>query len=458
MILQTVTNYGKVSGSYSPCGYALYKGIPYAAPPIGENRFKAPKEPPKWDGVRLCDHFGDACLQPTPHTPETFYGKEFYASGNYPPSMSEDCLYLNIWTPANSLEDKLPVMMWIHGGAYECGYGHEIEFDGDEYCKRGVILVTINYRLGVFGFLSHPDLSDENNGASGNYGLMDQIAALNWVKENIINFGGDALNITVFGQSAGSRSTNALCCSPLTKGLFQHAICQSGSGLTETFRTLTLEEMEQRGLDFAESSKIHSVSDMRKMSGIELLNRYIYDYKNNSQYEKTGFSICTDGYVLKSSVEDCILHNFTHDIDYMTGSNSDEFIGTKKLLAGNLSWAQVHNRLKRKPFFHYYFTHALPGDEEGAFHSAELWYTFGTVKRCWRPLSDTDNRLSQVLLDYWTGFAKYGIPKAEYLKSWTPYTKDTHLSMCFHSDSFGMECLEEDNEIQELMKTLISMM
>ncbi|SHO47500.1 carboxylesterase/lipase family protein [Anaerocolumna xylanovorans] len=442
MILQTVTNYGKVDGVLSPMGFALYKGIPYAAPPVGELRFHPPVKPVSWDGVRVCDHFGNACLQPTPHTPDTFYGKEFYASGDYPPSLAEDCLYLNVWTPAKYVNDKLPVMLWIHGGAYECGYGHEIEFDGDEYCKRGIILVTINYRLGVFGFFAHPELSKESNGSSGNYGLMDQIAALNWVKENIKAFGGNPDNITVCGQSAGSRSVNALACSPLTKGLFERAICQSGSGLTNPFSTASLKEMEQRGLDFVACTNAGSFEEFKKMSGLELLNHYTKDYKNNPRFEKTGFHICTDGYVLPSSVEDCILKGLTHDIDYMTGSNSDEFLGTKQLLDGNLNWADIHIAAKRKPFFHYYFAHKLPGDREGAFHSAELWYMFGTIKRCWRPMTEKDLTLSGIMLDYWSAFAKYGSPRAPFLKSWTPYSKEAPLSMCFYDDSYGMECLK----------------
>lgn len=183
---------------------------------------------------------------------------------------------------------------------------------------------------------------------------------------------------------------------------------------------------------------------------IPRINEVIFhDSSNSNKLRRSKREHFSLGYALYKGIP------YAHDVDYMTGSNSDEFIGTKKLLAGNLSWARIHTSPNGKPFFHYYFTHALPDDEEGAFHSAELWYTFGTIKRCWRPLTEADSSLSQVMLDYWTSFAKYGVPKAASLKPWTPYTKDTPLSMCFHSDSYGMESLEEDSEIQELIKSLI---
>ena len=196
---------GKVSGVVEN-GVNVYKGIPYAAPPVGDLRWKQPQPAKSWKGVRACDKFGPASLQGG-SAEGSFYWKEFYQGGA--PEMSEDCLYLNVWT--SSSRKKMPVMVWIHGGAYMNGYGHEIEFGGEAYASKGVILVTLNYRLGMCGFLAHPLLDEENGGhGSGNYGLYDQIAALRWVHDNIAAFGGDPDNVTVFGQSAGAGSVQTL--------------------------------------------------------------------------------------------------------------------------------------------------------------------------------------------------------------------------------------------------------
>ena len=215
-ITETKTKYGQVHGVQKD-GYTVFRGVPYAKPPVGEKRFCPPEEPACWEGVYKADHFGCVCPQ-TEHEPDSFYGKEFYLDPEFGMKQSEDCLYLNIWTPANTVDEKLPVAFWIHGGAFMHGFSHESEFDGAAYCERGVILVAINYRLGAFGFLAHPWLSEESGaGRSGNYAILDQIAALKWVKENIAAFGGDPENITVFGQSAGCMSVQTLVSSPLTE-------------------------------------------------------------------------------------------------------------------------------------------------------------------------------------------------------------------------------------------------
>ena len=206
----------------------VFKGIPYAAPPVGELRWKRPQPVAKWDGVKVADTFSNICWQPG-NAVGTFYGNEFYWKEQT--VQSEDCLYLNIWTPTNAVgqpDRKLPVAFWVHGGAYFNGYGHEITMDGDAWASRGVILVTINYRLGIFGFLAHPELSAESaDGTSGNYGTYDQVAALKWVYENIAQFGGDPKNITVLGQSAGAASIKNLVSSPLSKGMIKNAVIQT---------------------------------------------------------------------------------------------------------------------------------------------------------------------------------------------------------------------------------------
>ena len=218
-MLETVTTkYGKLKSVRSNAGYALFRGVPYAKPPVGSRRFKAPEEPDPREGVRICDTYGPACAQFDRWSVATddinddsghpYILKENY---QYPPKMSEDCLYLNIYTPAESEEERLPVMMYIHGGGCQQWYGSDYEYCGDHFCEKGCILVSINYRLNVFGFFAHPELDQEvEYGNSGNYGLLDQIAALRWIYENISAFGGDRDRITVFGQSSGGRSPQAV--------------------------------------------------------------------------------------------------------------------------------------------------------------------------------------------------------------------------------------------------------
>ena len=207
-------------------GVYVFKGVPFAAPPVGDLRWKAPQPVVPWEGVKVADTYGPGAVQ-APHDSSNPWTSEFYWED---PEFNEDCLYLNVWTPApGQPETKLPVAMWIHGGAYTGGWGYEPEFDGKVWAQKGVVLVTINYRLGVFGFLTHPFLAEENpERVSGNYGILDQIAALKWIHENISAFGGDPENITIFGQSAGAGSVKTLVSSPLTGNLIKKAVIQSG--------------------------------------------------------------------------------------------------------------------------------------------------------------------------------------------------------------------------------------
>ena len=246
----------------------VYKGIPYAAPPVGDLRWKAPQPVEAWKGVRLCDSWGDASLQGGQQE-GSFYWKEFYQGKA--PKMSEDCLYLNVWKPADAKAgDKLPVMVWIHGGAYQNGYGYEEEFDGTAFAHQGVILVTVNYRLGMCGFLAHPLLSAESDSTgSGNYGLLDQLEALRWVNRNIEAFGGDKGCVTLFGQSAGAGSVQSLLSSPLTKGLVHRAIIQSGGGLSGIIAAKSLESAEAMGQGMWDEAGCTTLEQMRATSSDE---------------------------------------------------------------------------------------------------------------------------------------------------------------------------------------------
>ena len=423
---------GEVSGvpSETP-NVCIYKGIPYAAPPIGDLRWKQPQPVKPWKGIRQCDTFGAASLQGD-LTPGSFYWKEFYQGGD--PKRSEDCLYLNVWTPAaGKPEAKLPVIFWIHGGAYMGGYGHEIEFGGDAYAKKGVILVTINSRLGMCGFLAHPLLTAENDGkGSGNYGLFDQLAALKWVKRNISAFGGNPDNITVMGQSAGAGSVQALISSPLTKGLIQRAIIQSGGGLGGIISAKSLQEAEKQGSDMWKAAGISTLEEMRAYPA-EKFQEVLMKYMQQQKSFGLPYSPCVDGELLTAPLDETARNGQELDIPYLIGYTSEDMMPEVMKKAAT-DWSLLLEQQGRKPAYVYCFSRDLPGEDmpssqgafgdmKGAFHSSELWYTFGTLGKCWRPMEKADYELSERMVSYWTNFAKTGNPNGEGLPQWEPCTK-----------------------------------
>ena len=413
----TVTG-GQITGVLSEDGKTIiYKGVPYAAPPVGDLRWKAPQPVEEWEGVRACDTFSAICPQST-----FAYGDfqpEFY-SDPYP-EMSEDCLYLNIWVPAEASDEKLPVMVYIHGGGNGSGWGYEKEFDGEIMAAKDCILVTINYRLGVFGFLAHEELTAESGG-SGNYGLMDQAAAFEWVHDNIAAFGGDPENVTMFGQSAGAMDMTALVCAPKMEGLIQRAIFQSGGFLLDTMPTAPLEEAEATGKEVTDALG-KSIAELREMNDMDLYNAVA----------EAGFSLsglCVDGEFIPEDIATVIDEGRFLDIDYMIGSNSDEFGGM--FASGVTLLADKLLEVGKGPAYCYLFTHFIPGIDDpestcyGAFHTGECWYIFNTLDRCWRqPLfTDADYELADMMSGYWTNFAKTGDPNGEGVPEWAPYTED----------------------------------
>lgn len=436
MIIETKK--GKIRGVAGD-GCVIYRGIPYAKPPVGELRWKAPEETEAWDGIYEADHFSCKAVQEDGNG--DFYQKEFYDNPEYAVPCSEDCLYLNIWTPENCAGKKLPVAFWIHGGAYMGGYGSEKEFDGAAYAKRGVILVTINYRLGVYGFLAHPWLSAESeNGVSGNYGTLDQIAALRWVYENIEAFGGDADNITVIGQSAGAMSVQTLVSSELTGTMIAKAVMQSGgtygAGL---HRDMPLAEAMEYGSRFAKLAGAKEIEELRAMSPEELKGP-TGQAMGEAFASGKGFIFMPniDGYVLKQGYYESVDQKKIKNIPYMLGSNKNDIMvsgeevkaGKKGMLYdGCMAFGLKIEELCKNPSYVYYFTRQLPGDDAGAFHSAELWYMFGTLERCWRPMTEEDRALSGRMLDYWTNFMKSGEPNGAGLPEWRPYKKDDAFIM-----------------------------
>ncbi len=423
---------GKIRGVLTDSSDVLvFKGIPYAAPPVGGLRWQAPQPVPAWDGVRVCDSFGPIAPQPG-NAPGTFYGDEFYWQGT--PEQSEDCLYLNVWAPARTVGKpgaKLPVAMWIHGGAYLNGYGYEVTMDGDAWARRGVILVTINYRLGTLGFLSHPELTAEQ-GQSGNYGTMDQIAALRWIRDNIAGFGGDPDNITVLGQSAGAMSVKNLLISPLSRDMMAKAIIQSGGGVglrnLSPDNALMQAHYDSLGKDVMDVSGLKSLDAMRATSVetvFEAANEYLSAGKGWVM-----FSPHLDGMVLTEDFDHALLEGTMAPVPVMIGYNKDDM----GQLAGETvdRFCAIRDSLGF-PVYEYEFLRNLPGDDDdpdkdpGAFHSAELWYMFGTLKNSWRPFTAEDYALSAEMLDAWTAFCKTGNPGWDAYKYDKPFKKDFNI-------------------------------
>ena len=502
MILKTITKYGVVEGRESGAKWiSVFKGIPYAAPPVADLRWKPPRPPKAWEGTFRCHEFGDPCIQ-TPHPPGGFYEREFYRHSfhPYPPPWSEDCLYLNIWTPAKSTGDKLPVMMWIHGGGFTRGYGHEPRYDGEALAAKGVILVTINYRLGIFGFYGHRELTLEN-GFSGNYALLDQIAALRWIQENIKNFGGDEDNVTIFGQSAGAVSVQAIAASPLAKGLVHHAIMQSGGGLTVPEMRFELSDLEKSGEAFMKDAGVKSIAALRALSAKELLDIVVKTGRDNF----AAFPVVRDGHVLLMDKGAAFLAGKHLDIDYLLGSTIDEsqifpafplgavtkenfretvlakfgprfrLLGdccdpkddneawfllnrapAMQLMAEHRSLAYAIDKARKNPVFSYVFARQPPGDDKpGVFHSGCICYALGTQRNCGRPFTPEDKKLSEIMVSYWTNFAKTGDPNGEGLPVWQPFTSSSQLEMKLDLSCGMWDFAPENPEVLKLQKLLL---
>lgn len=438
----------------------VYRGLPFAAPPVGDLRWKAPQPPASWQGVRVASEEPHACWQtPYPAAVALYQAKL--------PPLSEDCLYLNVWTAAKSAKDRLPVMVWIHGGGFTRGAGTGIAYDGEILAHKGVVVVTINYRLGIFGFFAHPGLTQESaHHASGNYGLLDQIAALHWVKKNIAAFGGDPNRVTIFGESAGSWAVNALMASPLAKGLFHRAIGESG-GLFSPMDTLAVAEKAGENLANTLNANQESAADkvkaLRAISAEELLKATDHD---------TARAI-VDGYVLPQSVAEIFAAGRQNDVPLLLGSNADEgtslvpqavnlkaagFTGGPRMRYGKLAdqflalypaasdeqavksfyaayrdsvfgwemrtWARMQTKTGHHPAYLYYFTRTAPGplsQRYGAFHALEIAYVFGNFP--WPfPWEDVDHKLSESIIAYWTNFARNGDPNGESLPQWPAYS------------------------------------
>lgn len=425
-----------------------FKGIPYAAPPVGDLRWRAPQPAPAWAGVMSADRYAPECPQTGAYPPEAA-----------PEPMSEDCLTLNVWTPARSASEKLPVMVWVYGGGLQNGSASNPLYAGDKLAARGVVVVTFNYRLGALGFLAHAALSAESGaGRSGNYGFLDQIAALNWVHRNIAAFGGDPARVTIFGQSSGSISVSALIASPLAKGLFQRAIGQSG-GLFEPVELdpgFAPKGAEEAGARFQQRAGAADLAELRKLPFEKLLAT-----RFNPQF-------VVDGYALTKPPYDAYAAGQHSDVDILVGTNADEGeLFLDKVTVANFTdvlthdfpaalvwligpkpgktdaearasaaafetdmrfrwdmWAWARLAAPHRKVFFYQFSRVPPfadGDRYhglGATHGMEMPYVFDHLdqqKVAWTP---KDRELASILPAYWTNFAKSGDPNGEGLPAW----------------------------------------
>lgn len=440
-----------------------FKGIPFAAPPVGAARWTAPAPVKPWTGVRVAEKFSASCIQPivTEHKPWTY---EFMTHND----VSEDCLYLNVWTAAKSSSEKRPVYVYIYGGGFQEGSAAVPVYDGEGLAQKGLVVVTFNYRVGVLGFLALPELTKESgHNASGNYGLMDQVAALQWVQKNIAAFGGDPSRVTIAGQSAGGMSVHSLTTSPLAKGLFQRAIVESGGssigsgGITLGSRTLA--QAEAAGQTFANAKGAKSLADLRAMSWQKLTEPL-------PSAQPFRFAPIVDGYVQPMPVRETIQKGLQNDVPTLTGANLGELGGLGPAapvtaesfrsqaqkrygdLAGEFLklypadsddqarasqtasahdlalvslylWACERGKTAKTPAFLYLWDHTLPGPDAalfGAFHTSEVPYVMNTLYMSDRPFTDADHEIAARVSSYWVNFAATGNPNGSGLPKWPP--------------------------------------
>lgn len=453
----------------------MFKGIPFAAPPVGDLRWKPPQPASAWTGVRNADKFGSAC-------PQTNVFGDIYFRDAQP---SEDCLSLDIWVPATPAKSQLPVLVWFYGGGFVAGSASEPRYDGESLAKKGIIVVNPNYRLGVFGFFSHPELSQESeHHASGNYGFLDQVAALKWVVKNIAAFGGDPHNITIAGESAGSFSVCALMASPLSRDLFQKAMGESGAFFPDrrggTLQLHPLSETEQLGVKFAAAVGAPSLALMRAKPADELLQA-------NAKIAR-GFQFAPniDGYFLPADVETIYAQGAQSHIPLLAGWNADEgkmmvlfspgkptaksfaeqararfgddaaellklypaptdpeavlsaeALASDQFIAySTWKWLNLQVKTGDAPVYRYLFAQvpatkpdakigAIPASELGSRHAGEIQYVFETLKSVDVPWTEDDFKLSDAMSSYWVNFVKSGNPNAQGLPEWPRYDAPT---------------------------------
>ena len=449
-------------------GVVAFKGIPYAAPPVGSLRWRSPQSATPWHGVRDATQFGPRCWAALTGMP---------LPG---PPPSEDCLTVNVWTAALHADDKRPVIVWIHGGGFEFGASSEPVSDGSRFAQKGVVLVSLNYRLGVFGFLAHPDL--DKDGPSGDYGLQDQIAALRWVQANIHHFGGDPANVTVYGESAGSHAIGILMASPLSEGLFQKAIGESGAFWdTEHGSLSTFAEAHERGVRYANSLGAKSVAGLRAISAEKINAAALWNFSTDPVI--TAFSPNVDGYVVpdvpaaryiagkqlqiplmvgwnqhedipfgmwalphktaqvfRSAAEQVfgkvkaaeLLTFYPADTDEQAKDSAEKLAGDLVIAQQTWAWLDLQRRTGHAPVFGFEYTYTSPYSPV-ATHASEVPFVFGTLTPPQfgppRPAGVADRAFSDIVMSYWVNFARSADPNGLNLPKWPLFNGNTVMEL-----------------------------
>jgi para-nitrobenzyl esterase len=457
---------GLLEGTFEE-GLMVYRGIPFAAPPVGDLRWRAPQPPAKWEGVKQTIKFAPAPIQ----------------GGNPPSGKSEDCLYLNIWTPAKSSSDRIPVLVWIYGGGFGAGATSEKNYGGEKLAMKGVVMVSIAYRVGQLGFLAHPELSKENsNHVSGNYGLLDMIAGLQWVQKNIAAFGGDPGKVTIFGESAGGIAVSMLCASPLAKALFHGAISQSGGSFGPPRLTTfpgenlkRLSDAERAGQSYVEKAGVSSITELRKIDADKLpagrglgmawpiIDGWVIPDDQYKLYEAGRFND-TPILVGYNSDEGASFSPPKTPEDYIAavktryGKFADDLIkaypvgsGTIPKTARDLArdaafgwhtwiWARLQSKMEKSKVFYYYFDQhpdnpeGSPRAGYGSPHGQDVAYVFKHLDASNPQTTKTDLEISEAMATYWTNFAKHGDPNGEEVPVWPPFS-DAHPSVMYFSQT-----------------------
>ena len=449
-------------------GLTVYRGIPFAAPPVGELRWKGPQPAASWQGVRKADHFATGCMQ---------------SMGGPPPSgLSEDCLYLNVWTPAKSAKDRIPVLVWIYGGGFNGGATSIPDYSGERLAQRGVVLVSIAYRVGTLGFFSHPELSAESpQRVSGNYGLLDMIAGLQWIQKNIAAFGGDPKRVTIFGESAGGIAVSMLCASPLAKGLFVGAISESGGSFGpvsknpspgENMRVLA--DAEASGEELAKAAGAASLKELRALPAETILETgrkqrgmawpivdgWVIPNDQHKLYEAGRFNdtAILVGYNSDeglSFTRDRTAEAYTNSVKARYGPWADQLIAVyppsgdavtktaRDLMRDSAFgwqtwvWARLHSAKAQGKAYYYYFDQhpehlaGSPQADHGAAHGAEVVYVFEHLDDLHRSPTEPDRHISEAMAIYWTNFAKYGNPNGKAVPEWPAFSDKQPVVMYF---------------------------
>jgi len=484
MLRITKTENGLVRGlPGTDARITVFKGIPYAAAPVGEYRWRPPQPAENWEGVRVCAEFAPISMQPAPGAnPNDFYSKEWNVDPEIP--MGEDSLAVNIWTNAKTGDEKMPVYVWIYGGGLQVGYAHEMEFDGERMASRGVVVVTLGYRLNAFGFLAHPDLTKENPDAPTNFGFLDQQAAIAWVKRNIANFGGDPDNITIGGQSSGGVSVFSQMCHEGNDGLFQRAIIQSSAGGSILPVYPKCRFMPAQPLEKSEALGVRFLEEFLGVKTIEEARKLPAEFIRDKAIESRIFFFHTvDGAFLTKDLHEYLFSGEMRDIPLILGYTGDEywfeaqgdtveeieawakgaygeyadqFIALWKKEGGDdvekirrasrvygntLSTQFVAEEYKRqgKDIYCFNFDPEMPGDDAGSFHSSDLWFSFETLMKCWRPFDGHHFDLARKMCNYWTNFIKTGDPNGvdhdgTPMVRWEQYSRENPYTILFFDE------------------------